>query len=168
MCCQCLHSTAGAVLLAAPFWMLVPGGGAANKTPRLYRVIVPVGDIEQAANYYTRLLEVEGRRVSPGRHYFDCGGIILALFNPRSDGDPSDVKPLPDYVYFAVDDLEAIFHRAEEIGGLSPGTGAGNLPMGRIETRPWGEQSFYMREPFGNPLCFVDEKTVFTGLQDSP
>jgi uncharacterized glyoxalase superfamily protein PhnB len=32
-----------------------------------------------------------------------------------------------------------------------------------IETRPWGERSFYARDPFGNPICFVDEKTVFTG-----
>jgi len=35
--------------------------------------------------------------------------------------------------------------------------------MGRIETRPWGERSFYMKDLFGNPLCFVDEQTVFTG-----
>jgi uncharacterized glyoxalase superfamily protein PhnB len=38
---------------------------------------------------------------------------------------------------------------------------AGNLA--RIEKRPWGERSFYVSDPFGNPLCFVDERTVFTG-----
>jgi hypothetical protein len=35
--------------------------------------------------------------------------------------------------------------------------------MGRIATRPWGERSFYLRDPFGNPLCFVDAATLFTG-----
>jgi hypothetical protein len=34
--------------------------------------------------------------------------------------------------------------------------------MGVIAQRPWGERSFYMNDPSGNPLCFVDEKTVFT------
>jgi hypothetical protein len=35
--------------------------------------------------------------------------------------------------------------------------------MGRIARRPWGERSFYLREPFGNPLCFVDSAALFTG-----
>jgi len=29
--------------------------------------------------------------------------------------------------------------------------------------RPWGERSFYAHDPFGNPLCFVDATTIFTG-----
>jgi catechol 2,3-dioxygenase-like lactoylglutathione lyase family enzyme len=134
-----------------------------GKAPRLYRVIVPVGDLERAAKYYMELLGVEGRRVSPGRHYFDCGGVILALFSPRADGDAGPPRPLPDYIYFAVADLEVVFARAERLGGLSAETGDGGLPMGRIATRPWGERSFYLQDPFGNPLCFVDEKTLFTG-----
>lgn len=137
--------------------------GSQGNAPRLYRVIVPVGDIERAAKFYTELLGVEGRRVSPGRHYFDCGGVILALFSPRADGDADTLRPLPDHIYFAVADLEAVFARAERLGGLSTETGDGSLPMGRIATRPWGERSFYMRDPAGNPLCFVDEKTLFTG-----
>jgi hypothetical protein len=35
--------------------------------------------------------------------------------------------------------------------------------MGQIATRPWGERSFYTQDPFGNPLCFVDSNTLFTG-----
>jgi hypothetical protein len=34
---------------------------------------------------------------------------------------------------------------------------------GQIALRPWGERSFYAKDPFGNPICFVDEQTVFTG-----
>jgi hypothetical protein len=62
-----------------------------------------------------------------------------------------------------VPDLEAVYARAQGLGGLSPATGDGALPMGRIAQRPWGERSFYMTDPFGNPLCFVDESTLFTG-----
>lgn len=133
------------------------------KGPRLFRVIVPVSDITKAADYYTHLLGVQGSRVSPGRHYFDAGGVILALFNPHADGDDMDVLPLPDHIYFAVEDLEAFFRRAQQLGGLSTEIGDGGLAMGKIETRPWGERSFYLTDPFGNRLCFVDEKTVFTG-----
>lgn len=131
--------------------------------PRLYRVIVPVQDIERATRFYAELLGIGGRRVSPGRHYFDCGDVILALYSPSADGDADTPRPLPDHLYFAVADLEAVFARAERLGGLSTQTGDGGLPMGRIATRPWGERSFYMQDPSGNPLCFVDERTLFTG-----
>jgi catechol 2,3-dioxygenase-like lactoylglutathione lyase family enzyme len=68
-----------------------------------------------------------------------------------------------EHIYFAVDDLEETCRRAEGLGGLSTDEGDGGLLMGRIATRPWGERSFYLRDPFGNPLCFVDAGTLFTG-----
>jgi len=34
---------------------------------------------------------------------------------------------------------------------------------GEIVKRPWGELSFYVEDPWGNGLCFVDETTLFTG-----
>ena len=130
---------------------------------RLYRVIVPVAEIEPAASYYATLLDQPGARVSPGRHYFACGGVTVALYSPRADGDTRVPRPNFDHVYFAVDDLEAAFARAKRVGGLSTDIGDGSLPMGEIAVRPWGERSFYVRDPFGNPLCFVDERSVFTG-----
>ena len=36
-------------------------------------------------------------------------------------------------------------------------------PAGKIAERPWGERSFYVEDPFGNKLCFVDRATMFTG-----
>ena len=131
--------------------------------PRLYRVILPVGDLESTVPFYSTLLGQAGMRVSPGRHYFRCGDVTLAIYSPRGDGDPREPRPNFDHVYFAVDDLEAVFQQAEKTGGLSVETGDGNLPMGQIATRPWGERSFYMHDPFGNPICFVDAKSLFTG-----
>jgi catechol 2,3-dioxygenase-like lactoylglutathione lyase family enzyme len=129
---------------------------------RIFRVIIPVADIEGAARFYESLLDQTGFRVSPGRHYLECGGVILALYDPRADGDSGEARPNFDHVYFAVSDLDAIHERAKAVGGISEEVGDGNLPMGQIARRPWGERSFYMRDPFGNKLCFVDEKTVFT------
>jgi uncharacterized glyoxalase superfamily protein PhnB len=121
----------------------------------LFRVILPVTDIDAAAAFYGELLEQPGRRVSPGRHYFDCGGVILACFDPRRDGDGFDAKPNPDHLYFAVKDVDHVFEKAHGLGCLE-------IEI-EIKLRPWGERSFYAKDPFGNPICFVDERTIFTG-----
>ena len=133
---------------------------------RLFRVIVPVDDIQAAAAFYAALLDEPGMRVSPGRHYFNCGGVMLAIYDPSADGDQRKPRPNFDHVYFAVDDLPGAFQRAQRSGGLSKETGDGGLPMGEIAVRPWGERSFYLHDPFGNPLCFVDAATLFRGLRE--
>jgi catechol 2,3-dioxygenase-like lactoylglutathione lyase family enzyme len=130
---------------------------------RLYRVIMPVADLEPAQQFYAALFAQPGARVSPGRHYFTCGDVTLAVYSAAADGDALTPRPNVEHVYFAVDDLDAVYRRAEQLGGLSTETGDRGLPMGRVATRPWGERSFYMRDPFGNPLCFVDASTLFTG-----
>jgi predicted enzyme related to lactoylglutathione lyase len=131
--------------------------------PRLYRVIVPVNDLDVAVRFYATLFDEGGVRVSGGRHYFSCGGVILGLYYPKADGDDRVPRPNFDHLYFAVDDLAAMHHRATRLGGLSAEIGDGNLPMGEIARRPWGEVSFYMVDPSGNPLCFVDATSLFTG-----
>jgi catechol 2,3-dioxygenase-like lactoylglutathione lyase family enzyme len=132
-------------------------------TTRLYRVILPVADLEAAQRFYATLLDQPGVRVSPGRHYFACGDVTLALYSPAGDGDDRQPRPNFEHVYFAADDLDLVFERARALGCLSDEVGDGNLPMGQIARRPWGERSFYARDPFGNPLCFVDHETIFTG-----
>ena len=85
------------------------------------------------------------------------------VYDPAADGDARTPRPNFDHVYFAVDDLEAVFARAQRLGTLSKEVGDGRLPMGEIARRPWGERSFYLQDPFGNPLCFVDAASIFTG-----
>ncbi len=130
---------------------------------RLFRVIVPVTRIEEATTFYSGLLDQPGFRVSNGRHYFQCGEVILAVYDAIADGDHKVVRSNPEHIYFAVPDLEMVFKRAETVGGLSKEMGDGNLPMGRVARRPWGERSFYMHDPSANPLCFVDEHSVYRG-----
>ncbi len=130
----------------------------------LYRVLVPVADIEAAQQFYGTVLGQTGRRVSPGRHYFDCEGTILACFDPQADGDGYEARPLSEPLYLAVADIEKSFAACREAGArfadeAPPGVG----PMGEIAERPWGERSFYVADPFGNPLCFVSADSVFVG-----
>ena len=128
--------------------------------PSLYRIILQVSDLDQASEFYTTLLGIEGRRIRGGRHYFDCGPVILALLDITTGGE--EAKPTPDNIYFSLNDLEAIFERASSLDCLSKANVHGE-PAGEIVTRPWGERCFYVEDPFGNPLCFVDSKTLFTG-----
>jgi catechol 2,3-dioxygenase-like lactoylglutathione lyase family enzyme len=128
--------------------------------PKLYRVILQVSDLDKATDFYTKLLGIGGRRIRGGRHYFDCGPVILALLDLTAGGGKA--APIPDYIYFSVKDLEEIHARAEELGCLSQEK-VHDESSGEIMTRPWGERSFYAEDPFGNLLCFVDERTLFTG-----
>jgi catechol 2,3-dioxygenase-like lactoylglutathione lyase family enzyme len=77
---------------------------------RLFRVIVPVSSIEEAAAFYGALLGAPGGRVSPGRHYFACGQVILACFDPRADGDAWDARPNPDHLYSSPSSEESVGH----------------------------------------------------------
>lgn len=130
----------------------------------LFRVILPVGDIARAVEFYSSLLEQRGMRISPGRYYFDCDGVVLACYDPNADGDGYDAAPLPEPLYLAVDDLDAVYRRAAYAGAVfSPDVVPDVGPLGEIAKRPWGEVSFYMDDPFGNPLCFVSRDSMFTG-----
>ncbi|HLE56231.1 MAG TPA: VOC family protein [Rhodothermia bacterium] len=125
--------------------------------PKLYRVILPVMDIEDAAAFYGHVLDLPGERVSPGRHYFDCDGTILACYDPVADGDdtaPAWRHHFNQYIYFAVEDLSDVRERVHRAGGTS---------VTEITSMPWGERLFYALDPFGNPISFVEDSTAFTG-----
>jgi predicted enzyme related to lactoylglutathione lyase len=123
----------------------------------LYRVIQPVSDIEAAASFYSMVFGTAGERVSAGRHYFVCGSTILACYDPTADGDEIGAgwQPHPNqYLYFSTHNLEGTLALVREAGGSI------DAP---IETMPWGERMFYAKDPFGNPISFVDQGTLFLG-----
>jgi predicted enzyme related to lactoylglutathione lyase len=129
--------------------------------PPLFRLILQVDDLDKAAEFYSTLLDNPGRRIPrASRHYIDCGPVILALVDVTAGGE--EPKPIPDQIYFAVANLEKFHSRATELGCLSSEDVHGDS-AGEIVVRPWGERSFYAHDPWGNGLCFVDEKTLFTG-----
>ena len=53
-----------------------------KSVPKIFRITVEVSDLEKAAGFYPKLLGVPGRRHPGARHYFDCGGVILAVLDP--------------------------------------------------------------------------------------
>jgi len=131
-----------------------------SQAPNIFRVMLEVSDLKAAVTFYSTLLGVEGRVLRGSRAYFDCGSVILAIVDPT----PGDIKPTPNVgdVYFSVKDLESYHARARELGCLSK-EDVHDDSAGEIVTRPWGERSFYVKDPWGNGVCFVDEKTLFTG-----
>ena len=124
--------------------------------PQFFRLNVESGNLDQAINFYTTLLGVDGRKQPGSRVYFECGAVTLQVV--QVENPHTAAKAL----YFTVKDLESIFERAKSLGALSRES-VHDAPGGGIVVRPWGERSFYVEDPWKNPLCFVQEGTVYTG-----
>ena len=132
---------------------------AKQKIPKIFRITLEVANIDKAATFYAKLLGTEGKRHPGARHYLDCGGVILAVLDPTAGG--MTPTPGPKSLYFAVTDLDAVHERAQALNALAPYKVHGE-PAGTVTKRPWGERSFYVVDPWGNDLCFVEEGTLYT------
>ena len=128
-------------------------------TPKIFRVTLEVANLDEASAFYTELLNDSGKRHPGARHYFDCGGVLLAVLDVSQGGLPP--TPGPKSLYFAVDDIEAVHARAKALNALAPFKVHGQ-PAGEVLKRPWGENSFYVTDPWGNELCFVQDGTLYT------
>ena len=120
---------------------------------RVFRIAIPASRIERSRAFYEGVLALEADDTVPSRLYFHCGDVIMALIDWRTESRGS-FRPTPDNLYFATDELDAVHTRAVE---------AGAREVSAIEEQPWGERSFYCLDLDGNPLCFVDSTTLFTG-----
>jgi len=140
---------------------------SASATPRVFRVLLAAKDLAQSRKFYETLLGIPGRAVAEGRIYFDCGAVTLGVLDFSAHG-PEGFPAPTEAVYFAVPNLEEVHRRAKALGGVSRELlhDDPSSPLGEIVVRPWGERSFYVEDPSGNSLCFVDEKTLFTGTPE--
>jgi catechol 2,3-dioxygenase-like lactoylglutathione lyase family enzyme len=127
--------------------------------PKIFRITIEVSNLDQAAAFYTKLLDDPGKRHPGARHYFDCGGVILAVLDPSRGG--LTPTPGPKSLYFAVGDVAAVHARAKQLGALAPYKVHGE-DAGAVIKRPWGEKSFYVVDPWGNDLCFCQDGTLYT------
>jgi catechol 2,3-dioxygenase-like lactoylglutathione lyase family enzyme len=127
--------------------------------PTVFRVTLEVGDLDQAAELYADLFGIPGVRHPGARHYFDCGGVIVALLDVSRGGMPP--TPGPKSLFFAVDDVDSVHERAAKRDVLAPYDVHGE-PASVVLTRPWGERSFYVVDPWGNDLCFCENGTLYT------
>jgi len=126
--------------------------------PQVFRLNIEVADLDQAIDFYEKLLGIDGRPQRGERVYYTCGSVDLQIIKAHAVDGP---HPLPKALYFKVNDLESVFERAKALDCVSVDDVHG-VSGGEIIVRPWGERSFYAYDPWGNPLCFVDAGTVFT------
>jgi catechol-2,3-dioxygenase len=133
--------------------------GASGDVPQFFRLSVEVGNLDEGAEFYGRLLGVKSRKQAGSRCYFECGPVTLSVLDVSSVRKP---HPAAKALYFTVKNLEAAFERARALRCLSS-EDVHDAPGGGIVVRPWGERSFYAEDPWKNPLCFVEEGTVYTG-----
>lgn len=127
--------------------------------PSFFRLNVEVGDLDRAAEFYQQLFGISGRMQAGSRVYFACGAVTLQVVDVSAGRAP---HPAAKALYFTVRDLDAAHARAAKLGCLAEGSVHGESG-GAISVRPWGERSFYADDPWGNPLCFVEEGTVYAG-----
>jgi predicted enzyme related to lactoylglutathione lyase len=120
---------------------------------RVFRIGLPVADITRACSFYETVLDVAADTTVPTRVYFHCDDVIVALIDQTVEGRGAFTTST-EHLYLATDELDAVYERARS---------AGSPQCSPIETRPWGERSFYCTDPDGNRLCFVDAATLFVG-----
>ena len=138
-----------------------PAKPAGRDVPQLFRLNVEVGDLGAAETFYSTLLGIQGRRQAGSRVYFEAGPVTLQVVDVTAHS-PGNPHPAAKALYFTVRDLESAFGRAKALGCLSRES-VHDAPGGGIVVRPWGERSFYAEDPWKNPLCFVEEGTVYRG-----
>jgi catechol 2,3-dioxygenase-like lactoylglutathione lyase family enzyme len=119
---------------------------------KVFRVMLPVGDIDAASTFYGEVFGSPGERVGVNRHYFDGESVVVACIQP---GDKPAVIPNPEHLYLSTTDpLESV---------RDTWTAGGGSIDDDIRDRDWGETSFYGRDPWGNKVVFVVAGTEFTG-----
>jgi predicted enzyme related to lactoylglutathione lyase len=121
---------------------------------RVFRIGLPVADIARARSFYEAVLALPADDTVPTRLYFHCDDVIVALIDQTVEAR-GQFSSSTEHLYIATNELERVFERARS---------AGAARCTPIETRPWGERSFYCSDPDGNRLCFVDDTTLFVGL----
>jgi len=134
-------------------------GPKPDDVPSLFRINVEVGNLSEAAEFYGKLFGLQGRLQAGSRCYFTCGAVTLQVLDVSPVRKP---HPAAKALYFFVNDLDAVFQRAQSLQCLSSEEVHGE-PGGQISVRPWGERSFYAEDRWHNPLCFVEAGTGYPG-----
>jgi len=121
---------------------------------RVFRIAIPSSQHDEARAFYEHVLGMPADDTVPSRLYFHCGDVIVAVIDWTIEARDAAFQTTPDDLYFATDELDAVYERAVQ---------AGAQITSAIEQRAWGERSFYCCDLDGNKLCFVDDSTLFVG-----
>ena len=135
------------------------------RATRINHVSIRADDLEESARFYEELFGME--RI-PTPKFPDGPVLWLRLGDQQLHLFLRDT-PAPQYHHLAfdVDDFEAVYLKARELGLLDPGTFGG----GQIREHPAGWVQMYLRDPGGN-LVEIDwpdaaglDRSVVTGIR---
>ena len=117
-----------------------------------------VHDLEQARDFYTRVLSLPEINYTPGKHLFlRAGQSVLLLFNPEDSkmktSPPAHYAEGKQHFAFEVSEQEYQKVKSELIGK--------GIQIIDEVTWPTGKQSFYFNDPEGNILEIVPENGIW-------
>src|ERR1043166_879745 len=81
--------------------------------PQFFRLNIEVGSLDQAIGFYSKLLDLEGRKQPGSRVYYNAGPVTLQVVEVKQPHTAAKA------LYFTVRDLDAAFARAQALGCLS-------------------------------------------------
>ncbi len=127
------------------------------KADRVLETCLYVDDLDEAADFYSRVLGLDLHSRQKGRHVFmRCGESMLLLFSVDgvrrgSDNVPGHGADGPGHVAFGATDRTIDQWRDKLIGE--------GIAIERDVDWPGGGRSIYFRDPSGNSLEFVTPAT---------
>ncbi len=120
---------------------------------RLIKITIVVSDLEQAMRFYGNVLQTEGTPLSRGRYVFTNGAVQIICYDPLLEGDAIGhgwMMHPGQYLYFGVANIDTAYIRFKNIGC--------NTIDAKISEDETGRRFFYASDPFGNPLCIMEEE----------
>ena len=124
-------------------------------TLRILETSLYAEDLEQAEEFYTKVLGLQLFAREPGRHlFFKCCNQMLLIFAPSKTIAQTELAPHgaqgPGHVAFAVPDseLDTWATRLSDCG----------ISIEKILSWPRGGRSVYFRDPAGNSLELASPK----------
>lgn len=124
---------------------------------KLFRIMIPVSGLDQAARFYGSLLMLDGYRVPPAMHCFPLGATLLTCYDAHADGERV-LPPSPHALYIAVgENLMQLRSRAMQLGATAVDPEPGRMPG--------GEAGLRLTDPWGNRLAMVDEHAMQWSVQ---
>ncbi len=125
------------------------------KISKVLETSLYANDLEQAEEFYTKVIGLQMFAREPGRHlFFKCGEQMLLIFDPAKTINESEIAPHgalgPGHVAFAVPEVELDLwtEKLSERG----------VKIEKVVSWPRGGRSIYFRDPAGNSLEFASPK----------
>jgi len=124
---------------------------------KLSHLCIVTDDVPRLRDFYSNVLKTKCDNDDPNPSYveFVLGeeGAVLAIYSYEKQkqmfGNLSEVKTNRNvWLEFQVDDVEAEYNRLKALGVEI---------IKDITVQPWGNKSFYFRDPEGNPISFYEQ-----------